>query len=84
MIYNIHGNGNFITARNDNGFEGSVKVQWIKENQWSVAHYEAFVAVPFQDTQWVNLFVYNKEELNEAISKAKEVLVDKLSRCTFI
>ena len=84
MICNIHRNGNFITVRNGNGFEGSAKVKWIKESQWSAAHYEAFIAVPFQDTQWVNLFVYNKEELNEAISNAKEELKDKLSRCTLV
>ena len=29
------------------GHTGTAEIKWIAENQWSVAHYVAFVSVPF-------------------------------------
>ena len=54
------------------GLTGTAEIKWIVENQWSVAHYGAFISVPFQNGRWENLFVYDKEKLSEAIEKAKE------------
>ena len=53
-----------ITLKVD-GHTGTAEVKWIEENQWSVAHYEAFISVPFQNSRWENLFVYDKEKLSE-------------------
>lgn len=64
------------------GHTGTAEIKWIAENQWSVAHYGAFISVPFQNGRWENLFVYDKEKLSEAIEKAKEHLEMALSRCT--
>lgn len=64
------------------GYTGKAEIKWFEENQWSVAHYEAFLSVPFQNSKWINLFVYNKEKLTEAIGKAKQYLEIGLSRCT--
>ena len=70
-----------ITLKVD-GHTGSAEVKWIEENQWSVAHYEAFISVPFQDSRWENLFIYGKEKLAEAEVKAEQYLEMALSRCT--
>lgn len=54
----------------------------IQENQWSVAHYEAFISVQFKNARWKNLFVYDKEKITDAEKKAKEYLEMALLRCT--
>ena len=64
------------------GYTGTAEIKWIPENQWSVAHYEAFISVPFQGAKWTNLFVFNKEQIETAEQKAKEYLEMALSRCT--
>lgn len=64
------------------GHTGTAEIKWIAENQWSVAHYGAFISVPFQNSRWENLFIYDKEKLPEAIEKAKVYLETALSRCT--
>ena len=64
------------------GRTGVAEIKWIEENQWNVAHYEAFILVPFQNSRWENLFVYDKEKLAEAREKAKQYLEMALSRCT--
>ena len=64
------------------GYTGTVKVKWIPENQWNVAHYGAFISVPYQNSRWENLFVCDKEKLTEATEKAKQYLEMALSRCT--
>ena len=64
------------------GLTGTAEIKWITENQWNVAHYEAFISVQFQNGRWENLFVYDKEKLAEATKKAKQYLEMDLSRCT--
>ena len=64
------------------GLSAVAELKWIGENQWSVAHYAAFISVPFQNSKWENLFVYDKEKLKEATQKAKQYLEMALSRCT--
>ena len=61
---------------------GTAKIEWIAENQYSVAHYAAFISVPYQNSRWENLFVYDKDKLSEAMEKAKQYLEMVLSRCT--
>lgn len=64
------------------GHEGTADVKWIPETQWSVAHYGAFISVPYQNSRWENLFVHDKAKLAEATEKAKQYLKMALSRCT--
>lgn len=70
-----------ITLKVD-GYIGTAEVKWIEENQWSVAHYEALLSVPFKNSRWENLFIYDKEKLTEATENAKQYLGMALSRCT--
>ena len=63
-----------------NGYAGSAEIRWV-ENKWGVAHYEAFISVPFQNSGWENLFIYSKDKLTEATEKAKQYLETALSRC---
>ena len=70
-----------ITLKID-GYTGTAEVKWIEETQWSIAHYEAFISVPFQNSRWENLFIYSKEKLTEATEKAKQYLEMALSHCT--
>ena len=65
-----------------NGRKGIAEVKWIQESEYSAAHYAALISVPFQNSRWENLFVYNKNELDEALDKAKEYLEMALERCT--
>lgn len=65
-------------------YTGTAKVKWIPENRWSVGHYEAFICVPFKDTFWESLFVYDKENLDEAVEKAAKWLDYHLEHCTHI
>lgn len=64
------------------GHTGMAKIKWVEENQFSVAHYVAFISVPFQNGRTENLFVYRKEKISEAIDKARSYLEMALSRCT--
>ena len=64
------------------GHTGTAEVKWIGESKWSVAHYGVFIAVPFQDGRWEDLFIYDKEKSAEAREKAREYLEAALSRCT--
>ena len=66
------------------GHTGTAEIKWSAENQWSVAHYVAFVSVPFKKSQTQNLFVYDKEKIAEAIDKARNYLEMALSRCTLV
>ena len=84
MLINIGKDSLFITVIDDQGFKGTAKIKWVKENKWSAAHYEALITVPFKNSHWENLFVYNKDNINTAIKKAKEILEYHLSRCTLI
>ena len=65
-----------------NGNIGSAEIRWVEKNQWGVAHYEAFISVPFQNSGRENLFIYSKEKLTEATEKARQYLEMALSRCT--
>lgn len=65
-----------------NGYKGTAEVRLIQKSEYSVAHYAAFISVPFQDSRWENLFVYNKNKLDEAVDKAKDYLEIALERCT--
>lgn len=65
-----------------NGYKGTAEVRWIQKSEYSVAHYAAFISVPFQDSRWESLFVYNKNKLDEAVDKAKDYLEIALERCT--
>ena len=67
-----------------NGHKGHAGIKWIPENQYGVAHYEAFITVPFQDSRWVHLYIFNKEDINEAFAKAWEHLTGALERCTLV
>ena len=65
-----------------NGLIGTAEVKWIPDNQYSVAHYGAFITVPYQPSSWVHLFIHDRADLNRAIEKAKEYLQNALERCT--
>lgn len=64
------------------GNTGIAKIEWIEENQYSVAHYVAFILAPYQNSRWESLFVYDKDKLPEAMKKAKQYLEMALLRCT--
>lgn len=64
------------------GHTGTAKVKWITGSIYSTAHYGAFISVPFQDSEWVHLFVYDKCDLDLAIGKARDYLECALQRCT--
>ena len=65
-----------------NGYTGTAEVKWFDKNNWSVAHYEAFISVPFKNSSWENLFVYDKLEVLEAMENAKQHLEMALLSCT--
>ena len=65
-----------------NGHLVIATVKWVPDNKWSVAHYEVFLSVPFQNSKLDSLFVYDKEQLELAIEKAKQRLEMELARCT--
>lgn len=65
-----------------NWHSGEAEVRWIQESEYSAAHYAAFISVPYQNSRWESLFIYNKNELDEAIDKAKVYLEIALERCT--
>ena len=64
------------------GYTGTATVKWIPDNGYSVAHYGAFISVPFQDSEWVHLFVYDERNLDVARDKARDYLECALQRCT--
>lgn len=65
-----------------NGRKGIAEVKWISESEYSLAHYAAFISVPYQNSRWEDLFVYDKNKLDEAVDKAKAYLEMALKRCT--
>lgn len=54
---------------------GSVLVDW-NEN-----HYEAFITIPYKDSRWISLYIYDKDSLDKALDKALQVLKSALLRC---
>jgi hypothetical protein len=61
-----------------NGHSGTAEIKWMYDREC----YYAFITVPYQDTKWQNLFVYDKDKLIEATEKAKQYLEIYLSYCT--
>ena len=64
------------------GYVGTAVVEWITGSIYSIPHYGAFISVPFQNSEWVHLFVYDKCDLDVAIDKARDYLECALQRCT--
>lgn len=64
------------------GYTGTAEVAWITGSIYSIAHYGAFISVPFQNSEWVRLFVYDKCDLDVAMDKARDYLECALQRCT--
>lgn len=64
------------------GYSGTAEVKWFQDDKYNVAHYGAFISVPFQNSEWVHLFVYDRCDLNVAIGKARDYLECALERCT--
>ena len=64
------------------GHIGTAEIKWIPDNEYSVAHYAAFISVPFQDSMWEHLFIYDKADIAGAKAKAKVYLEIALQRCT--
>ena len=64
------------------GHTGTAEIKWIPDNEYGVAHYAAFISVPFQDSRWEHLFIYDKTDLEGAIAKANVYLETTLQRCT--
>ena len=65
-----------------NGHTGTAEVKWIPDNGYNVAHYGAFISVPYQNSKWEHLFIYDKADLEGAKAKAKVYLEIALQRCT--
>lgn len=65
-----------------NGHTGTADVKWITGSIYSIGHYGAFISVPFKDSEWIHLFVYDKCDLDVAIDKARDYLECALQRCT--
>ena len=64
------------------GHTGTAEIKWIQDNEYGVAHYAAFISVPFQDSRWQHLFIYDKADLESAKAKAENYLEIALKRCT--
>ena len=64
------------------GHTGTAEIKWIPDNEYGVAHYAAFISVPFQDSRWEHLFIYDKADLDSAKAKAEKYLKSDLQRCT--
>ena len=64
------------------GHKGTAEIKWIPDNEYGVAHYAAFISVPFQDSRWEHLFIYDKTDLEGAKAKSKVYLEVALQRCT--
>ena len=41
------------------GHTGTAEIKWIPDNEYDVAHYAAFISVPFKDSRWQHLFIYD-------------------------
>ena len=65
-----------------NGLQGNAEIKWIETNQWGVGHYAVFISVPYQNSCWENLFVFNPNDGQLAMKKAEERLRSALMRCT--
>lgn len=48
---------------------------------WDEDHYEAFVTIPYQDSRWISLFIYDEASLDKALDKALQELKLALLRC---
>lgn len=75
---------NKITLTNKDGHTGTATVKWFDADKWNVGGYKAFICVPFKNAKWESLFVYDKENLLEAIEEAKMFLMSELDICTLV
>ena len=64
-----------------NGYRGNGEIKWVDDG-YNVPHYNAFITVPFQNSRWCNLGVYEKGAISKAIERCKEEVEMALNRCT--
>ena len=64
-----------------NGYNGKGEIKWINDG-YNMPHYSAFISVPFQNSRWCNLGVYEKGAISKAIERCKEEVEMALDRCT--
>lgn len=71
-----------------NGHKGNAEVKWFPEH-WDYdqqctrqGEYKVFISVPFQDSRWESLFVFDENKREVAIEKAYDHLNSTLKRCT--
>lgn len=74
-------NNECVVRTRQNGFMGTGEIKWVNDG-YNVPHYSAFISVPFQNSRWCNLGVYEKEAISKAIARCKEELEIALDRCT--
>lgn len=60
---------------------GYAEIYWLETNEYNVAHYAAFITVPWQDSRWHHLGICDKSQLRAAINIARNYTEYFLSRC---
>ena len=60
---------------------GTALVKWLPKDQWNDGHYEALITVPYKDSRWESLFIYDEEALDKALDKALQQLKSALLLC---
>jgi hypothetical protein len=60
---------------------GTALVKWCLTDQWNDGHYEALITVPYKDSRWESLFIYDEEALDKALDKALQELKSALLHC---
>ena len=74
-------NNECVVRVEHNGYKGVGEIKWINDG-YNVPHYSAFISVPFQNSRWCNLGVYEKGAISKAIERCKEEVEMALDRCT--
>ena len=74
-------NNECVVCIGQNGYKGTGEIKWVNDG-YNVPHYNAFISVPFQNSRWCNLGIYEKGAISKAVARCKEEVELALNRCT--
>ena len=64
-----------------NGRTGTAELIWKPSSKWGIAHYEAYITVPYQDSRYEHLHIYKESDRDYAKTLSRCILENALQEC---
>ena len=63
------------------GHTGTAELIWKPASKYGLAHYEAFITVPYQDSRYEHLHIYKELDREYAMTLSRCILESALQDC---